>query len=505
MARLTKKAREQLAAHLGAQPKERLVELVVELAEADVELRNRVLLEAASAGTGPVDAASYRRSFSDALRSGSAARRDGPRTSGAWARGVHQVTESIRALLEAGHAEEVIGITEYALGRADATMSRIDDSSGWFSQVLMDLEVLHHAACEAVRPDPVALARRLFAMEVDTEWDILIDSAKRYADLLGDEGLAEMRRLADERWAQLPPADPDRGRSSERRFHLTRMMETLAEVAGDVDARVEVMARDLSYPYHYVQIAEVLTEADRADDALAWAERGLAAFEGTDHHMRGDPRLDDVVLAGWRDRGRMAEAVELVWKRFAEMPTLASYQRLKRWTIEAGEWDDHRPRAIAVLDAQATGRAEAVADRPTPINRYPARLPVPATHDELIAVLAWDGQLDAAWAMALEHGASLPLWLQLAAAMEPEHPLDAARAYARDVEAQIDRKQTRSYENAVERVAHIRALYERAAEGEGFDTYLADLRHRHRPKTKLLRLLDEAGLTDPEQAGRSSR
>ena len=95
MARMTKKAREQLATHLGAQSHERLVELVTELAEGDTELRNRLLLEAASAGTGPVDAASYRRSFSDALRAGSAARRDGPRTSGAWARGVHQVTASI--------------------------------------------------------------------------------------------------------------------------------------------------------------------------------------------------------------------------------------------------------------------------------------------------------------------------------------------------------------------------------------------------------------------------
>ncbi|QYG93240.1 hypothetical protein HC251_12935 [Iamia sp. SCSIO 61187] len=493
---MTKKAREQLATHLGAQSHERLVELVTELAEGDVELRNRLLLEAASAGTGPVDAASYRRSFSDALRSGSAARRDGPRTSGAWARGVHQVTESIGALLAAGHAEEVIGITEYALGRVDVTMSRVDDSSGWFSQVLMDLEALHHAACEAVRPDPVALARRLFAMEVDTEWDILIDSAQRYADLLGDDGLAEMRRLAEERWAQLPPVDPDpRRRANRGNFHLTRMMETLAEVAGDVDARVEVMARDLSFPYHYVQIAEVLTEAGRPDDALAWAERGLAAFEDTDHHMRGDSRLDDVVLAGWSQHGRMADVVDLVWKRFMEKPTLASYQRLKRWTSEAGEWDEHRPRAMVVLESQAAARAEAVASRPTPINRYSARLPVPTTHDELIAVLAWDGQLDDAWAIALDHGASLPLWLQLAAAMETERPLDAASAYARDVEAQIDRKQTRSYENAVDRVAHIRTLHERAGDPDGFDAYLANLRNRHRQKTKFIRLLDEVGLT----------
>lgn len=113
-------------------------------------------------------------------------------------------------------------------------------------------------------------------------------------------------------------------------------METLAELAGDVDGRVEVMARDLSYAYRYVLIAEELSEAGRDDDALAWAERGIAAFEETDHHMRGDTRLDDVALAAYVARGRRAEVIDLVWRRFAERPVLASYERLKRWSEAVG-------------------------------------------------------------------------------------------------------------------------------------------------------------------------
>ena len=50
----------------------------------------------------------------------------------------------------------------------------------------------------------------------------------------------------------------------------------------------------------------MLTEAGRSDDGLAWAERGLAAFEDTDHPMRGDTRPDDAALVGWLDRGRIA-------------------------------------------------------------------------------------------------------------------------------------------------------------------------------------------------------
>ena len=55
-------------------------------------------------------------------------------------------------------------------------------------------------------------------------------------------------------------------------------------------------------------------------------------------------------------------------------------------------------------------------------------------------MLASDGQLNNAWAMAIEHGGTTHLWLQLGAARETDHPLDAANAYARQVEELIDRR-----------------------------------------------------------------
>jgi hypothetical protein len=180
--------------------------------ERNAALKDRLPLEVARAG-GPLDLASYRRSFADALRSKSAAggSRSYPRTSGPWARAVHESIARIGALLPAGHRQVVIELTEYALGRVRKTMSTLDDSSGWFAQIVTDLERLHHDACLAVQPDPVALARRLFAFEVDGEWDIFIDSGDRDADVLGDDGIAEMRRLAEERWAAMPERPPGSG------------------------------------------------------------------------------------------------------------------------------------------------------------------------------------------------------------------------------------------------------------------------------------------------------
>lgn len=67
--------------------------------------------------------------------------------------------------------------------------------------------------------------------------EIFFGAARTYAHLLGDTGLAEYRRLAMQEWDELPPLGPDDERSwSSRRFRLTNIMLTLADLTGDVDA-----------------------------------------------------------------------------------------------------------------------------------------------------------------------------------------------------------------------------------------------------------------------------
>jgi hypothetical protein len=495
VAKLTKKAAAQLREHLAGQPQERLVELLMAEVERSPPLKDQLLLEVARAG-GPLDLAQFRRSFSDALRSKSAAggRRDYPRTSGPWAREVHGAIDRIRSLLAAGQAEAVIQLTEHALGRVDKAMGRLDDSSGYFALVVEDLERLHHEACVIVGPDPVALGRRLFAFEIEGDWDIFIDSVERYADVLGEDGIAEMRRLAEPRWAEMPERPPGSGfDATPGRFHLERMMEKLAVQAGDVDGRLAVMARDLAHPYDFLQIAEVLAEAGRHDDALEWAQRGLIAF--ADDPGRPDPRLDDFLLAAYLDTQRVDDAVALIWQRFEQRPDAATFARLRSWTTNAGRWDAVRPRALERLSADAeraaseAGSAQATAER-----RWGSAPPRPSPYLTLIEVLLDDGADDDAWALALEHGCSQPLWMALAEAREGDHPIDAVAIYQREVEQLVDRKQARTYQAAVDLAGHIVELLRAADRHADATAYVDDLRHRHKPKTKFLGMLTAAGL-----------
>ena len=112
----------------------------------------------------------------------------------------------------------------------------------------------------------------------------------RYADVLGDAGLARYRELADQRWATVPalgPGQDTRGRYGTR-FRITRIMETLAELSGSLADQIAVRERDLASGYSFLQIAELCHSHGDDDAALEWAQRGNAAIR--DHQIRACAR-----------------------------------------------------------------------------------------------------------------------------------------------------------------------------------------------------------------------
>jgi len=114
---------------------------------------------------------------------------------------------------------------------------------------------------------------------------------------------------------RLARGQEDRSYSS-RRFRITQIMETLAELAVDIDVVAEVLARDQSSAYQLVRLAELYQKAGRYDDALAWAEQGLALPGGSDSRM-----LEAAAEESHR-AGRGAGAVRIAWDAYEAAPSL---------------------------------------------------------------------------------------------------------------------------------------------------------------------------------------
>ena len=365
----------------------------------------------------------------------------------------------------------------------------IDDSDGEMGGVLERLQGIHLAACEAARPEPVALARTLFDWELHDEWDVFAGAVERYRDVLGEVGLAAYRRLAEAAWERVPAAGPGKRTGSDAHFRITKIMESLARTSGDVDELIAVMSRDLAYPYDHLEIAQVCREAGRHDEALGWAERGIADFPG-----RADERVREFLIEEYVRRRRTDDAIAQAWAAFTEGPSLGRYQALRTLVPDAGgagavAWSAWRDRAVEHVRLTVLG-----ARKPRPQG---ARSSWQFGPDGSVAVQIHvaEGDVEAAWGAAQELDCSRSLWLDLARRRAAEHPADSIAVYQREIEAAIGVAGGKGYAAAVELVGRVAAIMERQGEFDELCTYLLELRARHGRKRNLIKLLDRQEAT----------
>jgi uncharacterized Zn finger protein len=175
-------------------------------------------------------------------------------------------------------------------------------------------------------------------------------------------------------------------------------MERLA--AGDVDRLVAIKSRTAKHGWDYLQIATLLRDAGRLEEAIDWAERGLAAGR--------DGRLREFLAHCQHEAGYPEAALAQRAAQFREQPTLAAYRALHAEAEPLGAWPRERAAAMAALE-------------------QPSRASWPRDHSVLVAILLWEGDVARAWEQALAGGCSRDLWRALAR----ERPDDAVSIYRR--------------------------------------------------------------------------
>jgi len=462
--------------HLRAKGVEGLVEMVVGLAERDPSLLKELELSAAAAGADDTTlVAQFKKAITDATRTHGYVEY---RRMRGWVQGIESVLEQIAGLIENGRAALVLRLLDHFFARMDEALNSIDDSDGGGADVYAKAREIHLAACRQARPDPIALARVLFAREVDSEWEFFHGASEAYEDILGDVGLAEYRRLASEAWKEIRPQRAS-GRQVQddqfsKRYALGAILESFAEREEDVDGVIAIRAKDLSTAHDYLGIAQLCLDHGREPEALKWAEDGLWQFEDNP-----DERLVFFAADLYSRIGRNEDADKLLWRTFERHPNIQLYERLKsaagtnRMLVDAV-----RDRALAWLKA-GLGK---------PVGRSGMRWSSPP---ELFIRLAMaEGQLADAWMAVNSHGCSEVLLGQLAEASEHSHPAEALKAYANRVERMLRLGGQINYEHAYNMIGRMRLLREALGEAKQHTAYLGDLTNRHKAKRNFMKLFD---------------
>lgn len=161
-------------------------------------------------------------------------------------------------------------------------------------------------ACRKAKPDPEALAERLFDWELNGEWSTFRDAVNSHGRVLGKNGIRRYHELAETEWGKVKPLQPGEAARDKygKRSRITHIMENLALQSGDIEALVAVMSRDLSSSYGFFKIAEVYRKARKSNKALEWAEKGIQIFD-----KKADRRLQDLLAELYHRRKRHDEAI----------------------------------------------------------------------------------------------------------------------------------------------------------------------------------------------------
>jgi uncharacterized Zn finger protein len=279
--------------------------------------------------------------------------------------------------------------------------------------------------------------------------------------------LARFEEVVDDRFQSLSRLTPSDKRDHEAwsvRFRPTFLKESLAGLRS-VDALVEVIAYDLSLPYQFTRIAQVLAAEDRVDEALEWVARGESAFG------EADPQLADLAADLHGRAGHHGQAGQIAWQRFTASPSLATYQRLQGFASVAGDWPERREAAVEVLRAEPTIATRLPGPQPSWTN--------PRGHSTLVEVLLWEDDSEAAWQAANFGGCTSSLWLDLARARAQEHPADAVPVLQKEILRAIEGAKRSAYNAGATLADELRGYAERAGQSDEFSAWIRRVRREN--------------------------
>src|SRR5690349_9236633 len=246
---------------------ERLAEIVVDLAEADAEVKRRLRLELAAQVGGDSIAAEIGKRITALRRARSFVdwqkRRD-------FVKDLDLQRAMIVDRVAQTHSDLALDLMWRFMELAEPVINRVDDSNGSVGDVFQsaceDLGVIAGKA----RPDPVGLADQVFTALSANDYGVFDGLVTAMMPALGDAGTAHLKN-------RLAQALADRPRKAgDRDLHASVVRSALQDIADgqtDVDAYIALVpVQDRSRPQMGAEIGGRLLAAGRTIEALAAVE-----------------------------------------------------------------------------------------------------------------------------------------------------------------------------------------------------------------------------------------
>ena len=381
--------------------------------------------------------------------------------------------------------KETLSVMLFAMKKLLSIYTQVDDSNGSVGDIgqRVGQRILAHAQTFSA-PVP-AMAKEVFAVLAIDDWGSLRPLAS-LAPALGSKGMADLRAMAEKRFASLPVPKERWGTEAREYRHAQRILESVLEACGDLEALIALKERTLHSGYDYLVLAELCLAHGRTRQGIDWLERGVK-------HAPDEFRLHDRLADVYCAEGFAQDAIALLSKAFDLRGSHERYAMLRKVAMAYGDWPSLRERIDAGIAKRNGMSAEA---------RLGLRIEF-----KLI-----DEDNEGAWGLA--EGQQLPLhvWSALLPMLERTRPLEAVRVLQRLIDDSLEKAYSGRYSEIVEkmkrmtRIAHAYPdITDTAGTAGTIDEILAGYRSKHVRKTKLIAMMAGLSTRAPVQAARARK
>ena len=385
--------------------------------------------------------------------------RDGWKMALPISRELDQVLASIESLVEKGCPREAETLLVEFLARAEHGVEQIDDSNGHLDSTCQQAVTLWGQAWHGIEPrDTQQLAELVHLHIRGDNYTIRDKMISKFAEALGTEGLRALQlRLKDDLEA-LPQPDPKRQtRQAYEHTCITSWLKEIADALGDVDEYIALVESQRQSRDEAVPIARRLFTAGRLQEALAYLEDPPSGY--TSSESSHYPLLKSQILVAL---GRRDEAREVLWKEFADYPSMFRFEPILELTPDEDK-------------AEARQRAAALAES--------HRSPEQAAH-----FLVQMNELDRAARLVQQKlaemsGMSYTTLPDVAEALSQRHPLQAWNLYRILLLDVLNRARSKAYHHAADYLRQMAELAPRANIQSQQMEFVTTLRETHGRKS----------------------
>jgi len=188
------------------------------------------------------------------------------------------VEESITALADRGCVEEAAELMRELLALAEECISHADDSSGSIGDTAIYIVEAWGKLWAMIKDrDRERLAELVCDNALENEYGLKDYIVSAFADALGENGLAKLKELLEERLQEMPEpegTDKERWHQEYKKHAIESLLRDVVKHQGNMDDFISRCRESGMLNWKAKEIAEELLAQDRPEDALAILKEG---------------------------------------------------------------------------------------------------------------------------------------------------------------------------------------------------------------------------------------